>query len=136
MRYITRTLVAALFCMALAVNCRVFQIFRRGVEMRIVDPNADVPARAPVQSIVKAIARSRDWYERVIGGEFCTIEQMATYSGLTKRYVRKILQCAYLSPTVTQDILEGKHPSQLTLKQIVRGVPTTWRDQERGILNR
>jgi hypothetical protein len=104
--------------------------------MRIVDPAGNLKAHPPVHSIVKAMARSRDWYERVIAGQFCTIEQMATYSVLTKRYVRKILQCACLSPTVTQAILEGKHGHHFRLKTVLGGVSMDWRTQEQDFLAR
>ena len=100
-----------------------FELVRRGGEIHIIVANDDSGCVSPVPSIVKAIARSRDWYERIIAGEFGTIEQLAQKSGLTKRYVRKILQCAHLAPKITEALLAGKHPSSLTLKKVLSGVP-------------
>jgi site-specific DNA recombinase len=111
-----------------------FEISRRGGEIHIVTPNDDSGRVSPVPSIVKAIVRSRDWYERIVAGEFGTIGQLATKSGLAKRYVRKILQCARLSPNVTEALLTGKHPPSLTLKAILQDVPLIWSEQERTIL--
>jgi site-specific DNA recombinase len=111
-----------------------FQLFRRGTEVFLTQPTADRRASEPVSSIIKAIARSRDWYERVIAGEFCSIEQIAKHSGLTKRYVRKILQCAYLSPSVTQGILEGRHAPNLTLRAVLAVTSADWRVQEQEFL--
>jgi site-specific DNA recombinase len=111
-----------------------FEISRRGSEVRIVMPNEDFGRVSPVPSIVKAIARSRDWYERIVAGEFGTIGQLAHKSGLTKRYVRKILQCAHLSPKVTEALLVGKHAPSLTLKTVLQGVPLHWSEQDRTIL--
>ena len=110
-----------------------FEISRRGGEIHIITPNHDSMHVSPVPSIVKAIARSRDWYERIVAGEFGTIDQLAHKSGLTKRYVRKILQCAQLSPKVTQALLTGKHTPSLTLKTILQDVPLHWSEQERTI---
>ena len=111
-----------------------FKIARRGSESYIIAPNDDSGCVPPVPSVVKAIARSRDWYERIVAGEYGTIAQLAKNSGLTKRYVRKILQCAHLSPKVTEALLVGKHPPSLTLKNLLKGVPLNWSDQERTIL--
>jgi site-specific DNA recombinase len=111
-----------------------FEISRRGGETHIITPNDDSRCVSPVPSIVKAIARSRDWYERIVAGEFGTIGQLAHKSGLTKRSVRKILQCAHLSPKVTQALLSGKHSPSLTLKTILQDVPMYWSEQEQTIL--
>jgi hypothetical protein len=111
-----------------------FRTARHGAEIRMHTPHADPRSSSPLPSVVKAIARSRNWYERVVSGEFGTIEAIAVESGLTKRYVRRILPCAYLSPTVIQAILEGRHLPNLTLKRLLGGVPMEWRKQEQGIL--
>jgi site-specific DNA recombinase len=113
-----------------------FEISRRGGEIHIITPNDASGRFAPVPSIVKAIARARDWYERIVAGEFGTIDLLARKSDLTKRYVRKVLQCAYLSPNVTEALLAGKHSPSLTLKRVLQDVPLDWREQERMILGR
>jgi site-specific DNA recombinase len=86
-----------------------------------------------VPSIVKAIARARDWYERIVDGEIRTIGQLTLESGLTERYVKRILQCAYLSPQIMEAVLAGKHRPNLTLKELLCGVPVNWREQETRI---
>jgi site-specific DNA recombinase len=111
-----------------------FEISRRGGEIHIITPNGDSARAVPVPSIVKAIVRSRDWYERIVAGEVGTIDQLAQESTLTKRYVRKILQCAYVSPNVTRALLAGKHSPSLTLKKILQNVPLNWSEQERSFL--
>jgi hypothetical protein len=37
---------------------------------------------------------------------------------------------ARLSPRVSEDILMGKHRPSLTVAEILRGVPLSWREQE------
>jgi site-specific DNA recombinase len=111
-----------------------FEISRLGGEIHIVTPNDDSGRVSPVPSIVKAIARSREWYDQIVSGQVGTIDQLAQKSALTKRYLRKILQSAYLSPKVTEALLAGKHPPNLTLKTILQNVPLSWSEQERTIL--
>lgn len=107
------------------------QILRRGSELHIIAPEGSSGlAGEPVRSLVKAVARAHDWHERIVAGEFRTIGQLAQKSGLTRRYVRRILQCATLSPQITEALLTGKHRPNLTLKEILHGVPLDWRNQE------
>lgn len=112
-----------------------FQVLRRGVELRMIAPDNESCVQGNrVPSLVKAVARARGWYERIVAGEIATVGQLAQKSGLSKRYVRRILQCANLSPQITEALLAGKHRPNLILKEILRGVPLNWREQENGIL--
>jgi hypothetical protein len=96
--------------------------------------NGSCPEGAPVPSFAKAIARARDWYERIVAGEVNTVGQLAQEAGLTKRYVRRILQCATLSPQITEALLTGKHRPNLPLKEVLDNVPLDWREQEQRLL--
>ena len=111
-----------------------FQVLRRGAELRLTSSdNGSCFEGARVLSIVKAIARARDWYERIVAGEIRTIGQLTRESDLNERYVKRILQCAYLSPQIIEVLLAGKHRPNLTLKEILCGVPLNWREQETRI---
>jgi DNA invertase Pin-like site-specific DNA recombinase len=108
-----------------------FQVLRRGGELRVISPNSESNFEGPrVPSLVKAVARAHDWYERIVAGEITTIGELARKSGLTRRYVRRILQCANLSPLITEALLKGRHRPNLTLKEILRGVPLNWREHD------
>jgi hypothetical protein len=112
-----------------------FQVLRRRGELRVIAPNGgSCFAETRVPSLVKAVARARDWYQRIVAGEINTISDLAQKSGLTRRYVRRILQCANLSPQITEALLTGKHPPNLTLKEILHGVPLNWREQKKRLL--
>jgi site-specific DNA recombinase len=111
-----------------------FQVLRRGTELRMIAPHCESRLDGePVPSLVKAVARARDWYKRLVAGE-ATIGQIARSSGVTRRYVRRILQCAILSPQITERLLTGKHRPNLTVKEILHSLPLIWREQEHKIL--
>jgi DNA invertase Pin-like site-specific DNA recombinase len=113
-----------------------FQVFRRRGELRVVAPhNNSCFEGTPVPSLVKAVARARDWYERLVTGEFNTVAHLAQKVGLTQTYVRRILQCANLSPQITEALLTGKHRPNITLKQILHSLPLGWPEQEKRFLN-
>ena len=120
--------------LSLAVD---FEVLRRGGELHVIAPDGgSCSVGTPVSSFVKAVARARDWYERIVAGEFNTIGQLSRKACLTRRYVRRILQCANLSPQITEALLTGKHRPDLTLKEILYSVPLNWREQEQKILRR
>jgi site-specific DNA recombinase len=112
-----------------------FQVLKRGGQIRVIDPYGDSPPdRAPVTSLVKAVARAHDWYERIVAGEIHAIGQLAQESSLTRTYIMRILQCIRLSPPVIEALLTGKHRSNLSLKLILDGVPIDWREQKNKFL--
>jgi hypothetical protein len=113
---------------------RVRELARRGCEVFLVPTDGYSRPAVPVSSILKAIARARDWYERIVDGEFNSVDQLARKSGLTKRYVRKILLCARLSPHVIESLVAGDHRPNLTLKEILQNVPLGWDQQHRQYL--
>jgi site-specific DNA recombinase len=113
-----------------------FQALRQRGELRVIAPLNDGEcfqgSRMP--SLVKAVARAHNWYEQIVTGEISTVGQLARKSTLTQRYVRRLLQCARLSPQITEALLTGKHPPNLTLKEIQHNVPLNWREQEKRLL--
>jgi len=109
-----------------------FQALRARGEVRMIAPQGDAGfERAPIMSLVKVAARAHDWYQRIVAGEISTIGQLAEKSGLTKRYVRRVLQCAHLSPKIAEALLIGNHPPDLTVKNILGSLPLDWREQDR-----
>ncbi len=112
-----------------------FRVLRRGGELHVISPHVESSFEGErVPSLVKAVARAHGWYEQIIAGECTTISQLAQKSGLPRRYVRRILQCAHVSPQITEALLKGEHRPNLTLKELLRGVPLNWREQEKRIL--
>ncbi len=112
-----------------------FQVVRRGCELRVVLPHGDsCLERQRMPSLVKAVARAHDWYEQIVAGEVATIGQLAQKSGLTRRYVRRVLQCANISPQIAEALLTGKHRVSLTVKELLRSMPLNWTEQEQKIL--
>jgi site-specific DNA recombinase len=111
---------------------RAFQALRARGEVRIIATQGDAGFEsAPVMSLVKVAARAHDWYQQIVAGEIAAISQLAKKAGLTERYVRRVLQCANLSPRIIEGLLAGKHPPNATMKEIVRALPLDWREQDR-----
>jgi site-specific DNA recombinase len=109
------------------------QVIRRGLEVRLVltgdTPQSEV-ARIS-QSLIKAIARGRHWYEQLTSGKRVTLGDLAAESGVNDRYASRILRCAFLAPDIVESILEGKQPSDMTLDKMLDTLSLNWEDQRR-----
>jgi len=104
-----------------------FLALRRGNELRLAGQNGSCYEGTPIPSLVKAIARARGWYEQIVAGEIGTVTDLAKQTGLNSAYVKRILQCAMLSPQITETILSGKHRADLTLHKLLDNIPLDWR---------
>ena len=107
-----------------------FQPRCRGGELYLVTPRSSCSDGTPVPCLVKAIARARDWYERIVAGEVGTVGELARKTGLPPCYVKHILKYAMLSPQITETILLGKHPPNLTLRELKDSISIDWREQQ------
>ncbi len=79
-------------------------------------------------SLIKAIFRAREWYERIIRGEFSSFEALAKQNRVSTSYVRRIFRCASLAPEVVE-ALASNQPVQLTLESFRRQPPLDWTEQ-------
>jgi site-specific DNA recombinase len=96
-----------------------FTIARRGQQVRIVISAGDLNQSKPVASLMKAVARSRDWAEMIIMGKARTMDDLVKASGLTRPYVRDA-------------ILNGRHPVDLTVVGLTDHLPLNWSEQSLG----
>ena len=114
-----------------AACCRVkceLDLKRHSNQLRLVVNGVNREAEHRT-SLIKALARARHWYDRIVAGEVHSLRQLASETGLTVRYVSKILRCASLSPALTETILKGEQPPELTVERLSR-IPMVW-DQQR-----
>ena len=85
-------------------------------------------------TMIKVIARGFRWQRLLYDGTYATIEDLAAAEKINPSYVSRILRLAYLSPRVVQAILDGSHPAWLTMKDLLRPLPSDWAEQERLLL--
>ena len=85
--------------------------------------------------MVKAISRAFRWQRFLQDGVFNTIEDLAAAEKINPSYVSRLLRLAFLSPRIIENILAGKHPAHLTLKDLLTPFPVDWKIQERMFLS-
>jgi site-specific DNA recombinase len=113
-----------------------FKALQRGGQIRVIRPTSSSSvdgSRLP--SLVKAIARARDWYERIVSGEIESIDQLMRESALTRSYIMRIVKCARLGPKIVEAVLAGSHRPDFSLKWVLANVPLDWQEQEKRFLS-
>jgi site-specific DNA recombinase len=107
---------------------------RRGVEMRLVLPAVAIrngSSRCD-PTLLKAIARGRAWFEELAAGRARSLRELAERDGITRRYVRRLVDLAFLSPELVEAILQGRQPVELTATRLTQlDLPLDWTDQRR-----
>jgi len=105
---------------------------RRGVEMRLVLPGAAIQndrSRCD-PTLIKAIARGRAWFEELAAGRARSLRELAERDGITRRYVRRLVDLTFLSPELIEVILQGRQPVELTATRLTElDLPLDWTDQ-------
>jgi site-specific DNA recombinase len=104
---------------------------RRGPQMKLLIGTASAPATEANRALMLAIARARDWADRLISGEVRTITEIAQSEGVTDGYVGQILPLAFLAPELIERILSSDPTVLVTASQVIVGrrVPERWKGQ-------
>jgi site-specific DNA recombinase len=108
---------------------------RCGGEMRLIIPGwaAIDQRRQPVPSLIKAVSRASDWVRRMEGGECKHQRDLAKATKLKPRYINAILRVAFLAPAITEAIIDGRQPPNLTLGSLTGVLPMSWQLQKKLI---
>jgi len=107
---------------------------RRGVETKLILSGLDQPnysARLD-PALIKAIARGRGWFDELATGRALSLQALAERDGITRRYIRRLVGLAFLSPELVEAILQGRQPLELTATRLTElDLPLDWTEQRR-----
>jgi site-specific DNA recombinase len=93
-------------------------VTKRGVEQKLVIGGGVV---GPVKrdKMLKAIARAHAWFDDLCTGRVSDVSQISKREQLPRTYVQAHLPLAFLAPKIVHEILDGKQPADMTLKQLM-----------------
>jgi site-specific DNA recombinase len=107
---------------------------RRGVETKLVLPGLSqrkYSSRCD-PALIKAIARGRAWFEEFATGRARSLQELAKREGITRRYIRRLVGLAFLSPALVETIVKGRQPVELTATRLTElDLPLNWTEQRR-----
>ena len=109
---------------------------RRGTETKLV-----LPGLAPQKhgsscdpALIKAIARGRVWFEELATGRARSLQELAKRDGISRRYIRRLMGLAFLSPELIEAILQGRQPVALTATRLTElDLPLDWTEQHKQL---
>jgi hypothetical protein len=107
---------------------------RHGAETKLVLPGFPQQNRSsrcdPV--LIKAIARGRAWFEELAIGRARSLQELAKRDGISRRYIRRLVGLAFLSPQLVDAILQGRQPVELTATRLTElNLPLDWTEQHK-----
>ncbi len=111
------------------------QFQRKAKRKRITTPDGrnvvDMSNENIDDALIKAIARAHRWQEMLDTREAKSIADIANQEGLPKSYASQVIKLTELAPDITSAILEGKQPTTLQLKDLIKAgpLPLNWNEQ-------
>jgi hypothetical protein len=106
---------------------------RRGIEMRLIINGAG-PAKID-QTLLKTIVNAHQWFNDLLSGRVRNMAEIASKEGKNKSYISRVINLAFLAPDITESIITGRQPADLSAEKLIRRIdlPLNW-DQQRQLL--
>jgi DNA invertase Pin-like site-specific DNA recombinase len=107
---------------------------RCGVETKLVLPGLAQQKHGSRcdPALIKAIARGRAWFEELATGRARSLQVLAKRDGISRRYIRRLVGLAFLSPQLVEAILQGCQPVELTATRLTElDLPLDWTEQHK-----
>jgi len=104
---------------------------RRGVETRIIIAEGDDLPRKLDPALLKAVARSRVWFEELASGRVRSLADIARREGIAQRYVERLSRLAFAAPRIVEAICQGRQPAELNAQTLLNRIdlPLEWSAQ-------
>jgi hypothetical protein len=115
------------------------ELRRLGKEKRLIVPT-HAPETNPDRPLIKAIVRAHQWFEMLKSRNVMSITDIARAEKLPRTYISSLLPLVFLAPDITEAILGGRQPMDVTLDRMLKLAPLAlvWaaQRQELGIAGR
>ena len=104
---------------------------RSGREIRMVINKTGSFAAKPDARLIKLLLRARRFNATLAQGEGVPFAALADREGVSRSYFTRLVRLSYLAPDITQAILDGRQPPDLTAEKLLEHsrLPLAWHDQ-------
>jgi len=108
---------------------------RRGVETRIIIAAGDDLPRKVDPALLKAVARSRAWFDELAAGSVPSLAEIARRENIAVRYVERLSRLAFAAPAIVEAICRGNQPTELSAETLLNRIdlPLEWPAQLKAI---
>src|SRR3984957_7623154 len=104
---------------------------RSGREIRMVINGTDSFAAKPDARLIKLLLRARRFNATLAQSEGVPFAALAEREGVSRSYFTRLVRLSYLAPDITEAILDGRQPPDLTAEKLLEHsrLPLAWLDQ-------
>src|ERR1700752_4212286 len=104
---------------------------RSGREIRMVINGTDPFAAKPDVRLIKLLLRAHRFNATLAQGEGVPFAVLAEREGVSRSYFTRLVRLSYLAPDITEAILDGRQPPDLTAEKLLdhSRLPLAWHDQ-------
>jgi site-specific DNA recombinase len=105
---------------------------RRSGEIKmLIDGTDPFAATKPDARLIKLLIRARRFHATLVGVDGVPFAGLARREGVTPSYFTRLVRLSYLAPDITQAILDGRQPSDLTADKLLAHsrLPLAWHEQ-------
>jgi site-specific DNA recombinase len=102
----------------------------REITMRIYGTDPFATAK-PDARLIKLLIRARRFKTTLVDGDGVPFAALAKREGVSPSYFTRLVRLSYLAPDITQAILDGRQPPDLTTDKLLAHsrLPLAWREQ-------
>ena len=88
------------------------------------------PARVD-PTLLKTIVNAHKWFNDLISGKVRNMGEIAAREGKDKSYISRVMSLAFLAPDITESIIAGQQPADLSAEKLIRRIqlPLEWKQQ-------
>jgi site-specific DNA recombinase len=112
------------------------QLRRAGMEIRmLIDRTDPFAAVKPDARLIKLLVRAHRLNTTLVQSEDVAFAALAMREGVSRSYFTRVVRLSYLVPDITQAILEGRQPRDLTAEKVLAHsrLPLGWHDQRTAL---
>jgi DNA invertase Pin-like site-specific DNA recombinase len=105
---------------------------RCGREIKMLIDSGDWLAKAkPDARLIKLLIRAHRFNTSLVGSDDVPFSAVAKRQGVSPSYFTRLVRLSYLAPDITQAILDGRQPHDLTADKLLAHsrLPLGWQDQ-------
>ena len=97
----------------------------------VIDGTDPFAAAKPDARLIKLLLRARRFNATLAQGEGVPFAALAEREGVSRSYFTRLVRLSYLAPDITQAILDGRQPPDLTAEKLLEHsrLPLAWHDQ-------
>ena len=93
---------------------------RAGMETRMpIDGTDPFAVAKPDPRLIKLLARARRFSATLVESDGVPFSALAVREGVCRSYFTRVVRLSYLAPDITQAILEGRQPRDLTAEKLL-----------------